>query len=380
MDVFEKSLKLHEQLGGKIATEMKISANNADELSLVYSPGVAGPCLKIHENKEDVYKYTIKSNTVAIITDGSAVLGLGNIGSYASLPVMEGKALLLKRFSGLNAFPICLNSQDTEEIINIVKNISPSFGAINLEDISAPRCFEIERRLIEELDIPVFHDDQHGTAIITLAGLINSSKLLNKNLSELKIVINGAGAAGISTAKLLLYAGIKDIIMCDSKGIISKNRADLNTVKKEMSSLTNLLNRDGKLADAVMKRDVFIGLSQARLLTGDMVKSMSSDSVIFALANPEPEILPPEAYAAGAKIVATGRSDYHNQVNNVLAYPGIFKGVLKHHIKKITPEMMKNASYAIASCVNDNELDFMHIIPDAFCPYVCDRVADSLLK
>lgn len=380
MDIFEKSLLLHEQLGGKIATEMKISANNTDELSLVYSPGVAGPCLKIHENKQDVYKYTIKANTVAIITDGSAVLGLGNIGSYASLPVMEGKALLLKRFAGLNAFPICISSQDTEEIINIVKNICASFGAINLEDISAPRCFEIERRLIEELDIPVFHDDQHGTAIITLAGLINSAKLLNKNLSELKIVINGAGAAGISTAKLLLYAGIKDIIICDSKGIISNNRKDLNESKKEIASRTNLANIDGYLSDAVKNRDVFIGLSKPKLLTKDMIKSMNEGSIIFALANPEPEILPQEAYAAGAKIVATGRSDFDNQVNNVLAYPGIFKGVLKYGIKKITPEMMKNAAVAIASCVKENELDYMHIIPNAFCDYVCDTVADSFLN
>lgn len=380
MDIFEKSLQLHKQLGGKIATEMKISANNADELSLVYSPGVAGPCLKIHENKEDVYKYTIKANTVAIITDGSAVLGLGNIGSYASLPVMEGKALLLKRFAGLNAFPICIDSQDTEEIINIVKNICASFGAINLEDISAPRCFEIESRLIEELDIPVFHDDQHGTAIITLAGLINSAKLLNKNLSDLKIVINGAGAAGISTANLLLYAGIKDIIICDSKGIISKNRKDLNESKKEIASLTNIRNIDGTLADAVIGRDVFIGLSKPKLLTKDMIKSMNENSVIFALANPEPEILPQDAYDAGAKIVATGRSDFANQVNNVLAYPGIFKGVLKYGIKKITPEMMKNAAFAIASCVKENELDYMRIIPNAFCDYVCDTVADSFLK
>ncbi|NMC55805.1 MAG: NADP-dependent malic enzyme [Eubacteriaceae bacterium] len=380
MDIFEKSLQLHKQLGGKIATEMKISANNADELSLVYSPGVAGPCLKIHENKEDVYKYTIKANTVAIITDGSAVLGLGNIGSYASLPVMEGKALLLKRFAGLNAFPICIDSQDTEEIINIVKNICASFGAINLEDISAPRCFEIESRLIEELDIPVFHDDQHGTAIITLAGLINSAKLLNKNLSDLKIVINGAGAGGISTANLLLYAGIKDIIICDSKGIISKNRKDLNESKKEIASLTNIRNIDGTLADAVIGRDVFIGLSKPKLLTKDMIKSMNENSVIFALANPEPEILPQDAYDAGAKIVATGRSDFANQVNNVLAYPGIFKGVLKYGIKKITPEMMKNAAFAIASCVKENELDYMRIIPNAFCDYVCDTVADSFLK
>ena len=266
------------------------------------------------------------------------------------------------------------------QIINIIKNISTSFGAINLEDISAPRCFEIERRLIEELDIPVFHDDQHGTAIIVLAGLINASKLLNKNLFELKIVINGAGAAGIATAKLLLYAGIKDIIICDSKGIISMQRNDLNEIKKEVACNTNLKNIDGKLADALKGRDVFIGLSLAKLLTEDMVKSMNSDSIIFALANPEPEIMPQQAYAAGAKIVATGRSDFDNQVNNVLAYPGIFKGSLKHHIKKITAEMMKNASYAIASCVKDDELNFNYIIPDAFCPYVCDRVADSFLK
>jgi len=378
MNVYEKSLKLHEELGGKIATQMKIKADTIEDLSLLYSPGVAGPCMKIYENYDDVYKYTIKSNTVAIITDGSAVLGLGNIGSAASLPVMEGKALLLKRFSGLNAFPVCIKTQSTQEIINIIKNISSSFGAINLEDISAPRCFEIESRLIKELDIPVFHDDQHGTAIIVLAGLINSARLLNRKLQDLKVVINGAGAAGIATAKLLLYAGIKDIVVCDSKGIISKNRTDLSLYKKEIADLTNSQARQGGLGNAVIGRDVFIGLSQGKLLTSDMVSMMNKDCVIFALANPEPEIHPQPAYGAGAKIVATGRSDYANQVNNVLAYPGIFKGVLKYKIKTITPQMMYYASLAIADCVDDTKLNFDYILPDALCDYVCDRVAESL--
>lgn len=378
MDYFEKSLEIHEKTSGKIATEMKVCANTIEDLSIVYSPGVASPCVKIFEDRNEIYKYTIKSNTVAIISDGSAVLGLGNIGADASLPVMEGKALLLKRFAGLNAFPICIKTQETDEIINIIKNITTSFGAINLEDISAPRCFEIEQRLKDELDIPVFHDDQHGTAIIVLAGLINSAKLLNKSLSNFKIVINGSGAAGISTAKLLLYAGIKDILVCDSKGIICKERQDLNCYKQEIAQLTNLYSINGKLNDAVIGKDVFIGLSKGNVLTSNMVHSMEKDNVIFALANPMPEIMPEDAYKAGAKIVATGRSDFPNQINNVLAYPGIFKGVLEGKIKKITQKMMMHAAYAIASCVEDENLGYTSIIPNPFNPDVCEKVAKSV--
>lgn len=378
MDYFKKSLEIHEKTSGKIATEMKVSANTIEDLSIVYSPGVASPCMKIFEDRNEIYKYTIKSNTVAIISDGSAVLGLGNIGADASLPVMEGKALLLKRFAGLNAFPICIKTQQTDEIINIIKNITTSFGAINLEDISAPRCFEIEQRLKDELDIPVFHDDQHGTAIIVLAGLINSAKLLNKSLSNFKVVINGCGAAGISTAKLLLYAGIKDILVCDSKGIICKERQDLNSYKQELAQLTNLHSINGKLNDAVIGKDVFIGLSKGNVLTSNMVHSMEKDNVIFALANPMPEIMPEDAYKAGAKIVATGRSDFPNQINNVLAYPGIFKGVLEGKIKKITQKMMMHAAYAIASCVEDENLSYTSIIPNPFNPDVCEKVAKSV--
>lgn len=378
MDYFKRSLEIHEKTNGKIATEMKVSADTIEDLSIVYSPGVASPCMKIFEDRNEIYKYTIKSNTVAIISDGSAVLGLGNIGADASLPVMEGKALLLKRFAGLNAFPICIKTQQTDEIINIIKNITTSFGAINLEDISAPRCFEIEQRLKDELDIPVFHDDQHGTAIIVLAGLINSAKLLNKTLSDFKVVINGCGAAGISTAKLLLYAGIKDILVCDSKGIICKERQDLNSYKQELAQLTNLHSINGKLNDAVIGKDVFIGLSKGNVLTSNMVHSMEKDNVIFALANPMPEIMPEDAYKAGAKIVATGRSDFPNQINNVLAYPGIFKGVLEGKIKKITQKMMMHAAYAIASCVEDENLSYTSIIPNPFNPDVCEKVAKSV--
>jgi malate dehydrogenase (oxaloacetate-decarboxylating) len=380
MDYFKKSLEMHEKIGGKIATQMKVLANTVEELSIVYSPGVAEPCMKIFENNNEIYKYTIKSNTVAIISDGSAVLGLGNIGADASLPVMEGKALLLKRFSGINAFPICIKTQDTEEIINIVKNIATSFGAINLEDIAAPRCFEIEQRLVNELDIPVFHDDQHGTAIIVLAGLINASKLLKKNLKDLKVIINGSGAAGIATSKLLLYAGINDIIVCDSRGIIYEGRDNLNKDKKEIAKETNQKLIKGKLQDAMIGRDVFIGLSQGNILTTDMILSMNKDSIIFALANPIPEIMPEDAYKAGAKIVATGRSDYPNQINNVLAYPGIFKGVLEGRIKKITKQIMKDAAHAIASCVDDEELDYSLIIPNPFNNRVCDKVAKAVQK
>ncbi len=380
MDYFKKSLEIHKKTNGKIATQMKVLADTVEDLSIVYSPGVAAPCMKIFENKNVIYQYTIKSNTVAIISDGSAVLGLGNIGADASLPVMEGKALLLKRFAGINAFPICIKTQNTEEIINIVKNISTSFGAINLEDIAAPRCFEIEQRLIDELDIPVFHDDQHGTAIIVLAGLINASKLLKKNLTNLKVVINGSGAAGIATAKLLLYAGIDDITICDSKGIIYEGRDNLNNDKKKIARETNKKLIRGNLQDAMIGRDVFIGLSQGNILTNVMVRSMNKNSIIFALANPIPEIMPEEAYNAGAKIVATGRSDYPNQINNVLAYPGIFKGVLEGRIKKITKQIMKDASYAIASCVDDEELDYSLIIPNPFNEYVCEKVAKAVQK
>ncbi|MDD3302682.1 MAG: NADP-dependent malic enzyme [Candidatus Gracilibacteria bacterium] len=385
MDYFKESLELHKKLSGKIEVMSKMDLETKEDLSLAYTPGVAEPCREIHKDKMKVYDYTIKSNTIAVISDGSAVLGLGNIGPEASLPVMEGKCMLLKKFAGVNAFPIVLDTQDTEEIIKTIKYISPGLGGINLEDISAPRCFEIEDRLKEELDIPVFHDDQHGTAIVCLAGIINSLKITGKKKEELKVVVNGVGAAGVAITKLLLLYGVKDIVMVDTKGTIHKGRTDLNPVKEMLTNITNtacLLDPTsteciiGGLENAVKGRDLFIGVSAPGVLTKEMVSTMKEDSIIFAMANPVPEIMPEEAYEAGAKIVATGRSDYPNQLNNVLVFPGIFKGALEKKVSKITDEMKLNAATALASYV-ENPTPYK-IIPSVFDIGVASVVASSI--
>lgn len=366
MDYFEQSLFLHEKLRGKIRVQPKMEIASKEDLSLLYSPGVAEPCLRIAANPDDVYKYTIKRNTVAVVSDGSAVLGLGNIGALASIPVMEGKAMLFKKFAGIDAFPICIDTQDTEELIATIRRIAPVFGGINLEDISAPRCFEVEDRL-QDLGIPVFHDDQHGTAVVVLAGIINACKLLNREIKDLKIVINGAGAAGIAIAKLLRSAtsgesddpaiAVKEVILCDTKGTVHKDRDDLNDVKRAILSWTNPNNVAGSLKDALVGADVFIGVSQANLLTADDVRTMNKDAVIFALANPVPEIMPEEAYKGGAAIVGTGRSDLPNQINNVLAFPGIFRGALDGKARRITTAMKLAAAYAIANSVYNMSLE-----------------------
>ena len=381
MSVYEKSLELHEKNIGKIEVVSKVKVTNREELSLAYSPGVAEPCKKIAENQEDVYKYTSKGNMVAVVTDGSAVLGLGNIGAKAALPVMEGKAILFKEFAGVDAFPICLDTQDTEEIIKTVKLIAPGFGGINLEDISAPRCIEIEKRLKEELDIPVFHDDQHGTAIVVTAGLINAYKFLKKDIKKAKVVINGAGAAGSSICKLVNDLGVKEIIMVDKVGILNKKYIDkYDFSHKELALMTNPENIEGNLSDAMEKADIFIGVSAPNIVTQEMVKKMGKDPVIFAMANPEPEIMPELALQAGARIVGTGRSDYPNQVNNVLAFPGLFKGALKAKSKKITEEMKMAAAEAIADLLDESELREDYIIPDAFDKRVAEAVANAVEK
>ena len=381
MSVYEKSLELHEKNMGKIEVVSKVKVTNREELSLAYSPGVAEPCKKIAENQEDVYKYTSKGNMVAVVTDGSAVLGLGNIGAKAALPVMEGKAILFKEFAGVDAFPICLDTQDTEEIIKTVKLIAPGFGGINLEDISAPRCIEIEKRLKEELDIPVFHDDQHGTAIVVTAGLINAYKFLKKDIKKAKVVINGAGAAGSSICKLVNDLGVKEIIMVDKVGILNKKYIDkYDFSHKELALMTNPENIEGNLSDTMEKADIFIGVSAPNILTQEMVKKMGKDPVIFAMANPEPEIMPELALQAGARIVGTGRSDYPNQVNNVLAFPGLFKGALKAKSKKITEEMKMAAAEAIADLLDESELREDYIIPDAFDKRVAEAVASAVEK
>jgi len=385
IDYFKESVKLHERLKGKIAIRNKMEVETKDDLSLVYSPGVAQPCIEIHKNPERVYDLTMKGNTVAIVTDGSAVLGLGNIGAKAAIPVMEGKAMLFKKFADIDAFPICLDTQDSDEIIRAVQMIAPVFGGVNLEDISAPRSFEIEERL-QDLGIPVFHDDQHGTAIVTLAGLINAAKVVNKEITELKIVINGAGAAGNAIARLLSCLSleadrcspIKSIIMCDSKGIISKDRTDLNDAKKAALAFTNPENKSGSLRDALVDADVFIGVSVANLIDRNDVKTMSRDAIIFALANPTPEIMPDEAKAGGAAIVATGRSDFNNQVNNVLAFPGIFKGALKSRAPRITPHMKLAAAFAIADCIEEPSRET--VIPSSLNKNVAEKVADAVAK
>lgn len=369
---------LHEQWNGKITTEAKASVKTREDLALAYTPGVAEPCKVIAEDSEAAYKYTIKANTIAVVSDGSAVLGLGNIGPHAAMPVMEGKAVLFKEFGGVNAVPICLDTQDTEEIIKAVTYLAPTFGGINLEDISAPRCFEIEERLKATLNIPVFHDDQHGTAIVVLAGLINSLKITKKKPEDLKVVISGAGAAGVAICKLLLNYGFKNIILCNSKGIISKDAPRLNWMQQKMTEVTNPENITGSMADALVGADIFIGVSAPGILTAEMVKSMNPDPIIFAMANPTPEIMPDVAKAAGARIVGTGRSDFPNQINNVVAFPGIFKGALEGRAPQITEDMKMAAALAIASLVPDDELNEENIMPEAFDPKVAECVANAV--
>lgn len=376
MDYFAESIKLHKKLQWKISTESKIHLETKTDLSLAYTPGVAEPCREIAEDKKKVYDYTLKANTVAVVSDGSAVLGLGNIWPEAGLPVMEGKCVLFKEFAGVNAFPIVLDTQDSEEIIETVKRIAPTFGGINLEDISAPRCFEIEERLKQELDIPVFHDDQHGTAIVVLAGIINSLKITNKKKEEVSIVVNGLGAAGTAIIKLLSLYGIQDIIVCDSKGIVSSSRQDLNTEKQNILAITNHEGRSGKLQDAVVGRDIFIGVSAPGVLTETMVQSMAADPIIFAMANPTPEIMPDLAYNAGAKIVATGRSDFPNQLNNVLVFPGIFKGALQNRVHQITDDMKIKAAESLAAYVEHPTAEM--IIPSPLDKSVADIIAAAI--
>lgn len=380
MDYYEASLKMHEENKGKMAVVSKVKVETKGDLSTAYTPGVAEPCRKIHENPEDVYKYTNKSNIVAVVSDGSAVLGLGNIGGLASIPVMDGKSLLFKEFAGIDAFPICLETQDVDEIVNIVKNIAPTLGGINLEDISAPRCFEIEEKLQAAVDIPVFHDDQHGTAVVVSAAVINAAKFTGRRFESMKAVINGAGAAGTAIAKMLMNLGIKDIVACDSKGILTEERSDLNEAKRRLAAVTNKDGITGSLADAVKGSDLFIGVSAAKVLTKDMVKSMNSDPIIFAMANPEPEILPDLAKEAGAAVVGTGRSDYPNQINNVLIFPGLFKGALAARAKRITEEMKTAAAFALAGIIKEDELAADYIIPSAFYPGAADVVAEAVAK
>ena len=378
MDINEKALELHKQWNGKLTTEAKSAVKTREDLSLAYTPGVAEPCRKIAANPDDVYKYTWKANTVAVVSDGSAVLGLGNIGPEAAMPVMEGKAVLFKEFGGVNAVPICLDTQDPDEIVDTVARIAPGFGGINLEDISAPRCFEIESKLKEKLDIPVFHDDQHGTAIVVLAGIINALKVVGKEKENCKVVINGDGSAGIAICKLLLTYGFNDVTICGLYGILSKDIEDLNWAQKEMAEVTNLSGQNGKLADALVGADIFIGVSAPNIVSAEMVKTMNKDAIIFAMANPVPEIMPDVAKAAGARVVGTGRSDFPNQVNNVVAFPGIFKGALEGRAKQITEEMKLAAALAIASLVPDDELNDENILPEAFNPDVADVVSKAV--
>lgn len=378
MTTNEKALMLHEQWRGKLETISKTPVKTREDLALAYTPGVAQPCKVIAQDKEAAYTYTWKSNTVAVVSDGSAVLGLGNIGPYAAMPVMEGKAVLFKEFGGVNAVPICLDTQDTEEIIKAVTYLAPGFGGINLEDISAPRCFEIEERLKAILDIPVFHDDQHGTAIVVLAGIINALKVVGKKKEDCKVVVNGAGSAGVAITKLLLNYGFTNIIMCDKVGIIGKSTDGLNNMQKKMSELTNPDNLTGTLADAMKNADIFVGVSAPNIVSAEMVSSMNSDAILFAMANPVPEIMPDIAKAAGARVVGTGRSDFPNQVNNVVAFPGIFKGALEGRAVQITEEMKLAAAHAIAGLVPENELNEDNIMPQAFDPKVAEVVAQAV--
>ena len=374
----EKALQMHKEWNGKLETMAKAHVNSREDLAIAYTPGVAEPCKVIAKDPEAAYTYTMKSNTVAVVSDGSAVLGLGNIGALAAMPVMEGKCVLFKEFGGVNAVPICLDTQDTEEIIRSVVNIAPAFGGINLEDISAPRCFEIETRLKELLNIPVFHDDQHGTAIVVLAGIINALKVTGKKKEDCRVVVNGAGSAGVAITKLLLTYGFPHITMCDINGIISKDSPDLNWMQKEMTKVTNLEGRIGLLADALKGADIFVGVSAPNIVTPEMVASMNQDAILFAMANPVPEIMPDLAKAAGAKVVGTGRSDFPNQVNNVVAFPGIFKGALEGRATQITEEMKLAAANAIAGLVPEEELNENNILPEAFDPRVAETVSKAI--
>ena len=378
--VYEKSLDLHELHHGKVEVISKVKVENKDDLSLAYTPGVAEPCRKIHANPLDVYKYTAKGNLVAVVSDGTAVLGLGDIGPMAGMPVMEGKAILFKEFAGVDAFPICLDTKDTEEIIRTVKLIAPVFGGINLEDISAPRCFEIEKRLKEELDIPVFHDDQHGTAIVVCAGLINALKVVGKKMEDVKVVINGAGSAGISICKLMLQFGVGDVVLVDKDGALCPGQEWMNPAQKAMAEVTNKDKQTGPLTEIIKGKDVFVGVSAPNLVTAEMVGTMAKDAIVFAMANPTPEIMPDVAKAGGAKVVATGRSDFPNQINNVLVFPGIFRGALDVRATDITEEMKLAASRAIASLITDEELNPDYIIPSPFDKRVCGVVAEEVGK
>lgn len=378
MSIDEKAIFLHKQWNGKIETCAKAPVKSREDLSIAYTPGVAAPCRIIAEDKDAAYTYTLKANTVAVVSDGSAVLGLGNIGPEAAMPVMEGKCVLFKEFGGVNAFPICLSTQDTDEIIAAVKAIAPTFGGINLEDISAPRCFEIEERLKKELQIPVFHDDQHGTAIVVLAGIINGLKVVGKEKEDCRVVVNGAGSAGIAITKLLLRYGFKHVMMCDREGIIGKDYPGLNWMQKQMTEVTNLENRTGSLADALVGTDIFVGVSAPNIVSAEMVSSMNRDAIIFAMANPTPEIMPDVAKAAGAKVVGTGRSDFPNQVNNVVAFPGIFKGALEGRATQITEEMKLAAAYALANLVDSEQLSEDFILPEAFDPRVAQVVSQAV--
>ncbi len=378
MTTNEKALLMHEKWNGKLETVSKTPVKTREDLAIAYTPGVAEPCKVIAQDKEAAYKYTMKANTVAVVSDGSAVLGLGNIGPYAAMPVMEGKAVLFKEFGNVNAVPICLDTQDTEEIITAAPNLAPGVGGINLEDISAPRCFEIEERLKEILDIPVFHDDQHGTAIVVLAGVINALKVVGKKKEDCRVVVNGAGSAGVAITKLLLTYGFPNIIMCDKVGIVSKDTEGLNWMQKKMTEVTNLNNETGSLADALKGADIFIGVSAPNIVTPEMVASMNRDSILFAMANPVPEIMPDVAKAAGARVVGTGRSDFPNQVNNVVAFPGIFKGALEGRATQITEEMKLAAAEAIAGLVPAAKLSDDNIMPEAFDPQVAEVVANAV--
>lgn len=378
MTINEKALELHEKWNGKLDTVSKVQVKTREDLALAYTPGVAEPCKVIAEDPEAAYRYTIKSNTVAVVSDGSAVLGLGNIGPLAAMPVMEGKAVLFKEFGGINAFPICLDTQDTEEIIETVVRIAPAFGGINLEDISAPRCFEIEERLKKLLNIPVFHDDQHGTAIVVLAGIINALKVTGKKKEDCRVVVNGAGSAGVAITKLLLNYGFPHITMCDKTGMLCKGMEGLNWMQEKMVEVTNLEHKTGTLADALKGADIFVGVSAPGIVSQEMVASMNKDSILFAMANPVPEIMPDLAKAAGARVVGTGRSDFPNQVNNVLIFPGIFRGALEGRATAITEEMKLAAANAIAVLVDDSELSDENILPAAFDPRVADAVSKAV--
>ena len=378
MDINELALEAHKKWNGKLETIAKSKVQTREDLSIAYTPGVAAPCRVIAEDKEQAYQYTLKANTVAVVSDGSAVLGLGNIGPEAAMPVMEGKCVLFKEFGDVNAFPICLDTQDPDEIVATVKAIAPTFGGINLEDISAPRCFEIESRLKKELNIPVFHDDQHGTAIVVLAGIINGLKVVGKNKEDCQVVVNGAGSAGIAITKLLLRYGFKHVTMCDREGIIHKNYPNLNWAQEEMTQYTNLENKTGSLADALVGADIFVGVSAPGIVSAEMVASMNKDAIIFAMANPTPEIMPDIAKSAGARVIGTGRSDFPNQVNNVMVFPGIFKGALEGRATQITEEMNLVAANALASLVSDEELNEDFILPEAFDPRVAEVVSKAV--